>query len=294
MHKEFFLQFDFILGVKRLVFVEVPVPAIPENVSSQNPEIAKLLEGSENADANADMLVEIAKNEGSTALNAARQEAIRLRAAGGGKLQDETIVMFDKLSTQGKGAASQVSDPAHSDRHMKNVLRNAMEIEKEIAQANPNLNASAPIAETAAIWHDIGRLEDPKEHESLSALMAHNEALRMGFSLETATRMFNAIVHHKWSDQPKTLEGHIVRDADKLDFLDSERWRKRIEGKKYDELRYVTDILLNLRDNLKLEASRKIFDKRLPVFLDFIETAEDKDFEPMKKQILSVFGRGSK
>ncbi len=290
MHNELFLQFDFILGVRRLVFVEEMGPGVPEAASSSEP--AKLLEGAEKADQNADIVAEIAIKEGSAALKAARQEAAQLRAIGGGKLQDESKAMFDKLSTQGKGAAAQVADPAHSDRHVENVLRNAIEIEKEIARTDPNL--ITPVSQTAAIWHDVGRLEDPKEHESLGALKAHNEALRMGFSLETATKLFNAIVHHKWSDEPKTLEGHIVRDADKLDFLDNGRWGKRIEGKKYDELKYVTGILLDLRNRLKLEASKKIFDKRLPAFLDFIETVEDKDFEPMKKQILSTFGRGSK
>jgi hypothetical protein len=116
----------------------------------------------------------------------------------------------------------------------------------------------------------------------------------MGFSLETATKMFNAIVHHKWNDQPKTLEGHIVRDADKLDFLDKERWRKRIEGKKYDELQYVTGIFLDLRNKLQLDVSKNIFDKRLGAFLDFVETVEDPGFKPMQDQILPTFGRGSK
>jgi|GEM_PF-3882858 len=288
MLKEPFLQFDFILGVKRLVFVE----SMGSSESASSSAAASPQEGAENADANADILVEITKSEGSAALNAARQEAAKLRAAGGGKLQDESQAMFDKLSTQGSGGVAQVVDPAHSNRHMQNVLQNAMEITEEMEKDNPNLNAA--VAETAAIWHDVGRAEDPKEHESLGALLAHNEALRMGFSLETATKMFNAIVHHKWSDEPKTLEGHIVRDADKLDFLDGERWRKRVEGKKYDELKYVTGILLNLRDRLKLEASKKIFDKRLPAFLDFIETVEDEGFEPYKKQIMTTFGRSPK
>jgi hypothetical protein len=285
MRNEFFFQFDFVLGVKRLVFVEVP----NEGVNASPPDTAKLLESSENVDSNADILAEMARQEGSAALKAARQEAAQLRAVGGGRPKNEPQAMFDKLSTQGKGASAQVSDPAHSDRHMENVLRNAIEIDNEMAKTNKDLNVS--IAETAAIWHDVGRLEDPKEHESLGALKIHNEALKMGFSLETATKLFNAIVHHKWSDEPKTLEGHIVRDADKLDFLDKERWRKRIEGKKVDELQYVTGIFLNLRERLKLEASKKIFDRRLPAFIGFIETVDDKDFEPMKKQILSVYGK---
>ena len=249
--------------------------------------LVKPLEGAENADMDADILAEITKQKGSAALQAARREAARLRAAGGGRSQDESQAMFDKLSTQGVGSASQISDPAHDDRHMKNVLKNAMEIIEEIAHITPDL--SIPVVETAAVWHDTGRKEDPEEHESLGALMAHNEALKLGFSLETATRIFNAIVRHKWSDQPRTLEGHIVRDADKLDFLDGERWRRRIEEKKYDELRYVTDIFLHLRDRLELEASKNIFDRRLPAFLDFIKKIGDKDFELMKKKILTTF-----
>jgi hypothetical protein len=130
MHNELFRQFGFILGAKRLVFAEAMSPRAPEHAPSSETKEA------ENADANADIQAEITKNEGSAALKAARKEAAQLRAAGGGKLQNESQAMLDKLSAQGKGAAAQVNDPAHSDRHMENVLRNAIEIENEIEKKN--------------------------------------------------------------------------------------------------------------------------------------------------------------
>jgi small-conductance mechanosensitive channel len=119
MHNELFRQFGFILGAKRLVFAEAMSPRAPEHAPSSETKEA------ENADANADIQAEITKNEGSAALKAAR-----------GKLQNESQAMLDKLSAQGKGAAAQVNDPAHSDRHMENVLRNAIEIENEIEKKN--------------------------------------------------------------------------------------------------------------------------------------------------------------
>lgn len=284
-------RFDHSLEVRRLVFAEVMPPSVNEGGSPGGAPAPQ--EGvAENADVYADILVEIARQQGSAALRSARAEAKRLRALGGGKLAEESRAKFDELIKRGQSTVSQVKDPAHGLRHMQNVFRNAMEIQKEMEKDRLDVNAS--VADVAAIWHDTGRFEDPAEHESLSALWAHNEALKMGFSLETATKIFDAIYHHKWSDQPKTLEGNIVRDADKLDFLDAERWRKRLEGKKYDELGYVTGIFLNLREKgLELEASKRIFDKRLPAFLHFIESVDDITFEPMKNRILATY-RGIK
>jgi hypothetical protein len=280
-------RFGFILGVRRLVFDE----AMPASVSEGAPvALGSIPErAAENADVYADILVEIAKQQGGAAIRQARALAKQLRALGGGKLADESQAKFADLVKRGQGTVAQVKDPAHGLRHMQNVFANAMEIQKELEIDHLEVNSS--IADVAAIWHDTGRFEDPAEHETLSALWAHNEALKTGFSLETATKIFDAIYHHKWSDKPKTLEGNIVRDADKLDFLDGERWRKRLEGKKYDELEYVTGIFLNLREKgLELDASKRIFDKRLPAFLDFIEKVDDKIFDPLKKQILSRYG----
>lgn len=196
---------------------------------------------------------------------------------------------FKKLHKHGKNAISRIEDHAHSHSHMKNVIKHAIKIAREYPEVDIR------VIEAAAIWHDAGRLHGSENHEELSALMAHNEALKHGLPKETAEKIYNAICHHKWSARPKCLEGHIIRDADKLDFLDINRWAKRITDKKYDELEYVTDILLELRDkHLELPISKKMFDKRLPKFIKFINSVENKRFAPMKKRILLAFRKYNK
>ena len=196
---------------------------------------------------------------------------------------------FKKLNEHGKKAIARIEDHAHSHSHMENVIKHAM----EIAKAYPDVDLR--VIESAAIWHDTGRLHGQENHEELSALMAHNEALKHGLPKNIARQIYDAIVYHKWSSCPKCIEGHIVRDADKLDFLDVKRWEKRIINKKYDELEYVADVLIKLRKkHLRLPISKKIFDKNLPNFLDFIDSIEDKKFNPIKKRILSTFRKHKK
>src|SRR5208283_1240233 len=70
-----------------------------------------------------------------------------------------------------------------------------------------------------------------------------------------------SIAFHKWSAMPRTLEGIIIRDADKLDFLSHERWRswsrllKEKGALRIEELSLVSSKIPDLQSILMLNSS---------------------------------------
>lgn len=84
--------------------------------------------------------------------------------------------------------------------------------------------AHTAVVEICAWWHDIGRLSGPTHHEARSADMLGQELLRAGVDESVVPDFTQAVAFHKWSMRPTSLEGKIVRDADKLDTISAERW----------------------------------------------------------------------
>ncbi len=111
---------------------------------------------------------------------------------------------------------SHFADPAHGWEHIRRVYQLALYIaEKE--------GADRFISGMAALLHDIGRLSHDQErhHADLSADMAQELLNRLRISPETQEAILHAILTHSYSRgmQPRTLEAHVVRDADRLDGL---------------------------------------------------------------------------
>jgi hypothetical protein len=85
--------------------------------------------------------------------------------------------------------------------------------------------ANSAIIEIGAWWHDVGRLEGPADHEARSADMLARELERAGADESVVQEFAEAVAFHKWSMRPSSLEGKVIRDADKLDAVAPERWR---------------------------------------------------------------------
>jgi uncharacterized protein len=104
------------------------------------------------------------------------------------------------------------ADSAHDFDH---ILRVVAMVEK-IARAE---GADVEVARDAALLHDIARADE--DHADVSAERARALLRAHGASEEYATRVANAIRAHRFrgTQQPDSLEGKILFDADKLDAI---------------------------------------------------------------------------
>ena len=192
---------------------------------------------------------------------------------------------FKKSIEEAKGHISKINDSAHDKVHIKAVVDFALRITKEFPDTNPQ------IIEVAAWWHDVGRLFN-EVHEEISAKMAYESLFKQNISVEICQKVYDAILLHKWSMSPKTIEGEIIRDADKLDFISIERWKQCIEDKNFYALSDLARLLPRLRNEfLHLDISKKIYDGLIENFIKFIKSVENDDFQEIKNQILSYWAR---
>ncbi len=109
-------------------------------------------------------------------------------------------------------------DVAHDFEHIMRVYRNAQKICKE-EKTDPKLVLCA------ALLHDIVSYPKTQEHSKNSSAESAKKSeqilARHGFSKEEITIISDAIRDHSFSQGrvPKTLEGKILQDADRLDAL---------------------------------------------------------------------------
>ena len=88
--------------------------------------------------------------------------------------------------------------------------------------------------------------------------------------------------------QPQTIEGEIIRDADKLDFISIARWKSCLENNNLKALQELSNLLPKLRNEiLHLDISKKIYDKKIIIFIKFIENINTPNFLKNKNQILN-------
>jgi hypothetical protein len=88
--------------------------------------------------------------------------------------------------------------------------------------------------------------------------------------------------------QPKTIDGKIIRDADKLDFVSIPRWKSCLENNNIEALQDLSNLLPQLRNEfLHLKISKKIYDNQIIKFKEFIQDIEKPNFFEIKNQILA-------
>jgi len=110
------------------------------------------------------------------------------------------------------------NDPAHDFEHVLRVYANAERICKKE-------KADKKLVLTAALLHDIVSFpkSDPRSKTSStkSAIKAKKILQKLLYSYEEIKIIINAIENHSFSKNktPKTLEGKILQDADRLDAL---------------------------------------------------------------------------
>ena len=110
------------------------------------------------------------------------------------------------------------NDSAHDYEHTMRVYKNAQQICKK-EKANETLVLSA------ALLHDIVSYSKSNKRSKLSSIdsakKSKNILEKFNFSKKDITIILDAIRDHSFSQNkiPKTLEGKILQDADRLDAL---------------------------------------------------------------------------
>lgn len=168
-------------------------------------------------------------------------------------------ILIDKAINIMKG----ISDPKHSIIHTKSVVEYTTKILENEEKANKE------VCIIAAYWHDVGRSIQGKDHSIISADMLKSEMEKLNYESDFINKCYLAVYKHSWYDVPDTLEGIIVRDADKIDFIGVERWKHCIENNvKLDDVIKMFPRLRN--DLIMLETSRKIYDEEVLKLVEFL------------------------
>ena len=188
--------------------------------------------------------------------------------------------IFSKSIETAQNYLSKNKDSAHDLDHTREVVKLSIKICKRINYQNVEL------IEVAAWWHDVGRLFD-SIHEEISGKMARDNLIGLGCISEDANLVQEAIRFHKWNMVPKCLEGEIIRDSDKLQFISVDRWKKCIEAEEYTHIKPIIPLLPKLRNLLKLEISKSIYDEMMGDFVNFIKEIKTSD-EELSKMISKI------
>ncbi len=110
------------------------------------------------------------------------------------------------------------NDPVHDFEHTMRVYKNAQKICKE-EKVNKNLVLSA------VLLHDIVSYPKSNKRSKISSIESAKKSKKilekLDFSKEEIAIILDAICDHSFSQNkiPKTLEGKILQDADRLDAL---------------------------------------------------------------------------
>ena len=110
------------------------------------------------------------------------------------------------------------NDPAHDFEHVMRVYHNAQKITKKES-------ANQKLVLTAALLHDIVSYPKSSKRSKLSSVESAKKSKsilkKYAFSNEEISIVCNAIEDHSFSQNriPRTIEGKILQDADRLDAL---------------------------------------------------------------------------
>ena len=177
---------------------------------------------------------------------------------------EEIEIKYKTLINKAIDYMKKIEDKEHDINHMQDVVNYT-----KILLNNVKLNINYDVCIISAYWHDVGRFFTNEGHEKLSAELLKKEMLNMNYSLELIDMCFKAIEKHKWNMKPETLEGLIIKDADKLDFIGVPRWKNCIDNNQ--NINSIIQLLPDLREKyLYFEESKKIYDQEIVKLLKYL------------------------
>lgn len=156
-----------------------------------------------------------------------------------------------------KKKMNKVEDKEHDINHINDVVNN---IKRILDNVDTEVNKEACII--GAYWHDVGRTEIGVGHEKLSATMLSKEMKKLNYEDNFIDVCTQAIEFHKWNMTPTTVEGWVIKDADKLAWIGSGRWESCIQDKQ--RLDVILELLPKLRNEiLHFDYTRKMYDEEI-------------------------------
>ncbi len=164
------------------------------------------------------------------------------------------------------------NDPLHFIGHTIDVVNYVKELLEKIP-------ANKEICIISAYWHDVGRSIIDKGHEEESGKMIKEEMSRLGYDNKMIEECYSAVINHKRDSIPPTIEGKIVRDADKIAYIGKNRWKRCMEEKPEALDEIITVYLPILRDKiLRLEYSKELFDRDMNSYIKkYIDIIKDEN-----------------
>ena len=168
------------------------------------------------------------------------------------------------LISKAKEYMASINDKMHDINHMYDVVFYTKKLLEIL-----NLDVDKEVCIISAYFHDVGRIKLNEGHEKLSADMLKEEMEKLGYDEIFIDKCYQAIIYHKWSMEPKTLEGKIVKDADKIGFIGLNRWKACIESK--TDLDNIIELLPRLRNEfLYFTESKNIYDEEILKLLEYL------------------------
>lgn len=150
-----------------------------------------------------------------------------------------------------------IKDSEHDINHMKDVVEYTKKILHNI---NEEIDVEACII--GAYWHDVGRTKIEVGHKKISAEMLSDTMKSLNYDENFIKKCYDSIEFHKWSMKPQTIEGLVVKDADKIAWLGAGRWNSCIKNKQ--RLDGLLELLPNLRNEiLHFEYTKKLYDEEI-------------------------------
>ena len=126
-------------------------------------------------------------------------------------MKKETFLLLEEFML------SCMEDSAHDKEHVYRVLNHALVI------AEDEENVDRDVLITACLLHDIARPEQIRDpslcHAEVGSYKAYGFLRENGFSEEFSAHVRDCIRTHRFrkNDQPQSVEGKILFDADKID-----------------------------------------------------------------------------
>ena len=164
------------------------------------------------------------------------------------------------------------------DNDLLHFIGHTYDVINYIKELLEKIEANKEICIIAAYWHDVGRTVVDEGHEEESGKMLKQEMQKLGYDDKMIEQCYLAVVNHKRSSNPPTIESKIVRDADKIAYIGRNRWERCIE-QDYTALDEIIEQYLPiLKDKiLKLDYSKELFERDMNLYIrDYLKVIEEK------------------
>ena len=160
----------------------------------------------------------------------------------------------------------QVKDEGHGYKRTLDIIDNMQDIIEGLPE-DTKINLDVCII--AGYWLDVGRAFSDTEPEKISASMLTEELQKENYDKKFIKMCNDAIIHHRWNMIPTTIEGQLVKDADKISFIGVERWKECIEKKQRIDL--TMKLIGTLRNEmLHFNISKQIYDEKIVDLVQFL------------------------